>query len=202
MTILADELFAQAEPERAEAWLVLAIRADNTWALRTLLERHAGELERCERIAYFLELAAACQADELYALAERYDAAGHAAEVDRHFLDRAEAGDIHAQAAYAERLWRADQRDRSESWWRRAIEGGANYALHRLADALSVAEPSRLAGPGQPTPARRRAGRSSVSGRSKVVALHCQGVACTARPRHAEHVAHPLARDGIRKCTE
>lgn len=137
MTTLADQLFVQGEPERAEAWLVRAIRADNTWALRTLLERHMGEVERCERIAYFLELADVCRADELFALAERYDAAGHGAEVDRHFLDRAEAGDVHAQAACAERLWRADQRDRSESWWRRAIEGGADYALHRLVDALS-----------------------------------------------------------------
>lgn len=89
MTILADQLFAQGGPERAEAWLVRAIRADNTWALRTLLERHAGELERCERIAYFLELAAACSTGSLPAEPPRLAEPGLTRRAGRRAADQA-----------------------------------------------------------------------------------------------------------------
>jgi len=138
MKMLAEKLEAAGQPEPAEAWLLKAIDARDTWALRTLLEGHKLEIERCERIEYFLELADRCRADELFALAERFDQAGHGATVDGYFHRRSEAGDADAQAAHAERLWRAEKLEQSESWWRRAIEGGAGYARDRFATALET----------------------------------------------------------------
>jgi hypothetical protein len=136
MKLLAEKLEAEGQPEPAEAWLLEAIAAQDTWALRTLLERHQAEIEKCERIEYFLGLADSCRADELFSLAEQFDEAGHGETVDGYFRGRSEAGDARAQSAYAERLWQAEQPDQAEWWWRRAIEGGAGYALDRLATAL------------------------------------------------------------------
>jgi uncharacterized protein YidB (DUF937 family) len=138
MKVLAEQLEAAGQPERAEAWLLKAIDARDTWALRTLLEGHKLEIERCERIEYFLELAERCRADELFGLAERFDQAGHRATVDGYFHRRSEEGDADAQAAYAERLWRAEKLEQSDSWWRRAIEGGAGYARVPFAIALDT----------------------------------------------------------------
>jgi hypothetical protein len=145
MKALAEEAPASRRSDEAEAWLQRAIQAGDTWALATLLKWHEDEIERGERIEYFLESAATCRADELWELAERFDDAGLGERVDAHFRRAAEQGDTLAQAAYAQRLWRTERREEAESWWRRALENGAGFAIDGLEDALKEVRRSKEA---------------------------------------------------------
>jgi TPR repeat protein len=145
MKALADEGHASRQSDQAEAWLERAIQAGDTWALRTILKWHEDEIERGERIEYFLERAATCRADELWELAERFDEAGLAERVDAHFRRAAEQGDTLAQVAYAQRLWRTERQDEAESWWRRALENGAGFAIDGLEEALKEVKRSKEA---------------------------------------------------------
>ncbi len=137
MQLLAERLYAEGRATEAEAWLHQAIDGGDTWAFREILERHADEVERGERVEYFLGLASACQYDGLFSLADRFEDAGHADEVMTFFRRRAEAGGADEEARWAQQLWRAGKLEESESCWRRAIESGAaEYAIRRLGELL------------------------------------------------------------------